>query len=132
MNAWKKLCPTLAILVIVVLINQAVIGMVLAKLPPPAARPMGTVGDGTRKLVRQGAGTPRREKTRTPQKPRGEPNRDVLAKERSSPDNDDEMDARRLARALARGDASVGAPSRTEQDPKRSSPAAPTGPLPRD
>jgi hypothetical protein len=123
---------TLTIPVIVVLINPAVIGMVLVKVPPLAARPRGTVGVGTRKLVLQGVGIPRREKTWTPQEPRGEPDRDALAQERLSPDNDDETDGRRLARALARGDASVGAPSRPDQVPKRSSAAAPTRPLPRD
>ncbi len=138
MNAWKNLSRTLGILVIAVLINAAVIGMVLVKLPPtigngpatrpkspPASRPKGAVGEGTGKLVREGARTPRREKARPPRKPRGEPGREALAKERVSPDRD-QTDGRRLAGALTEEGESVAAPSRTDQKPERSPAAAPT------
>src|SRR5262249_44463092 len=92
MNAWKKLWRTLGIPVIAVLINAAVIGMVLVKMPPPvrdgpatrpnsplASRPKATVGEGTGKLARQGAETPQREPARTSRKARGEPDREGAA-----------------------------------------------------
>src|SRR5262249_10058419 len=101
MNAWKKPWRTLGIPVIAVLINAAVIGIVLVKMPPlvgdgPATwpnsplalRPKATVGEGTGKLSRQGEGTPQGEPARTSRKARGESAREGLAKEGARPGRD--------------------------------------------
>jgi hypothetical protein len=144
MNAWKKPWRTLGIPVIAVLINAAVIGMVLVKMPPPvgdgpatrpnsplASRPKGTVGEGTGKLARQGAETPQREQARTSRKARGAPAREGLAKEGASPERD-QPDGRRLVASPVQEGEVVASPPSTDQDPERSPAAAPTGPLPRD
>jgi hypothetical protein len=147
MSTWKKLCRTLGILVLAVLINAAVIGMVLVKMPPwagespatrpnrpLASRPQGIPGEGTGTLVRPGAGTPRREPARTPssRKVPGEPAREVVAKERATPEREETGD-RRLAADPAAADQVVASPSTTDQDPEHSPPAAAgPGPMPRD